>query len=241
MTQEVGSHAGAAETADRAYHHGDLRQALIDAGLSVTRVGGVDALSLRELTRAVGVSPNAAYRHFADRDALVHAVANGAQQQLAGAIAARIAAAPASDDAAVAATERLRRIGLAYIDFARAEPGWFSLAFQTQDETASEGIVTIDDEVVAPFQLLLDALDQMVDAGALEPARRPYAEWACWASVHGFADIAAHGPLQWQPAQVVDALAASVVESAITGVRGTPAPPGASLGETTTEPVQRPE
>jgi hypothetical protein len=92
-----------------------------------------------------------------------------------------------------------------------------------QDEQPSAGIVTLDDEVVAPFQLLLDALDAMRDAGALDPARRPHAEWACWATVHGFAEIAVHGPLQWQPEPVIDALASAVVEAAITGVRGTPA------------------
>ena len=53
------------------YHHGDLRTALIDAGLHLTRTGGPDALTIREATRRVGVSPNAAYRHFADRDALL--------------------------------------------------------------------------------------------------------------------------------------------------------------------------
>ncbi|MGB7867270.1 MAG: TetR family transcriptional regulator, partial [Mycobacterium sp.] len=46
------------------YHHGDLRAALIDAGLQLTRAGGPDALTIREATRRVGVSPNAAYRHF---------------------------------------------------------------------------------------------------------------------------------------------------------------------------------
>jgi AcrR family transcriptional regulator len=68
----------------RAYHHGDLRRALIDEGLTLARTGGPVAVTLREATRAVGVSPNAAYRHFADRDTLVHAVAREAQLALAG-------------------------------------------------------------------------------------------------------------------------------------------------------------
>ncbi len=183
---------------------------------------------MREVTRAVGVSPNAAYRHFADRRDLLRAVAAEAQLALARAIRARIDAAPTDLSAAdlspaTAAIERLRRIGLAYIDFARRERGWFSLAFAVQDEQPSAGIVTLDDEVVPPFQLLLDALDAMRDAGALDPARRPHAEWACWATVHGFAEIAVHGPLQWQPEPVIDALASAVVETAITGVRGSPA------------------
>jgi AcrR family transcriptional regulator len=208
-------------SAGRTYHHGDLRHALIAEGLARARVGGPAAVSLREITRAVGVSPNAAYRHFADRLDLIRAVAAEAQLALARAIHARIDAAPDDLSIAEASIERLRRLGLAYIDFARAERGWFALAFAVQDEQPSTGIVTLDDEVVPPFQLLLDALDAMTDAGVLEPARRPHAEWACWSAVHGFADIAVNGPLQWQPEPVIDALAAAVVESAITGVRGT--------------------
>ncbi|WP_127473130.1 TetR/AcrR family transcriptional regulator [Microbacterium sulfonylureivorans] len=214
----------------RTYHHGDLRRALIDEGLHLARTGGPAAVSLREVTRAVGVSPNAAYRHFADREHLVRAVAAEAQLALARAIIARVDATPPGLPAAEASIERLRRVGLAYIDFARAERGWFELAFATQDPQGSAAIVTLDDEVVAPFQLLLDTLDAMVDAGALVPERRPYAEWACWSAVHGFADIAVHGPVQWQPAPVIDALAAAVVESAIVAVRGTTTPVAAGAG-----------
>ncbi|HYI52211.1 MAG TPA: TetR/AcrR family transcriptional regulator [Microbacterium sp.] len=209
----------------RSYHHGDLRHALIAEAARQARAGGPAAISLREVTRAVGVSPNAAYRHFADRDDLVRAAAAEAQSALARAITARVAAAPPDLTPALASIERLRRVGLAYIDFARTERGWFELAFLTQDPQPSEGIVTLDAEVVAPFQLLLDTLDRMVQTGALAPQRRPLAEWACWSSVHGFADIAAHGPVRWQPDDVVDALAEAVVEATIAGVRGTSAPP----------------
>lgn len=205
----------------RSYHHGDLRRALIEQGLHLARTGGPTAVSLREVTRAAGVSPNAAYRHFADREHLVRAVAAEAQLALARAIRSRVEAAPPAATAAEASVERLRRVGLAYIDFARAERGWFELAFATQDPQGGEGIVTLDEEIVAPFRLLLDTLDAMVDAGALTPERRPLAEWACWSAVHGFAEIAVHGPVQWQPPEVIDALAAAVVEAAIVGVRGT--------------------
>ncbi|TQJ30950.1 TetR family transcriptional regulator [Microbacterium sp. SLBN-146] len=209
----------------RTYHHGDLKEALIAEGLSRAREGGPSAVTLREVTRAVGVAPNAAYRHFADRDDLVRTVAGRSQLALARAISDRVANTPPGLGPAEASIERLRRVGLAYIDFAREERGWFELAFFTQDTQANDGIVTLDDEVVAPFRLLMDTLDGMVAAGALDPARRPLAEWACWSSVHGFADIAVHGPVRWQPEPVIDALAAAVVEAAITGVRGTAQPP----------------
>lgn len=208
----------------RAYHHGDLRRALIEEGFRRARAGGPAAVTMREVTRAVGVSPNAAYRHFADRGELVRAAAAEAQLALARAISSRVDATPRDAPPAEASIERLRRVGLAYIDFARSERGWFELAFAVHDETPSEAIVTLEGEVVEPFRLLLDTLDAMVAAGTLAPERRPNAEWACWSAVHGFADIAVHGPLQWQPPVVIDALAAVVVDAAITGVRGIPTP-----------------
>lgn len=207
--------------AARTYHHGDLRHALTEEAFRLARAGGSSAISLREVTRGVGVSPNAAYRHFADRDALVRAAAGQAQLALARAIQTHIDAAPTMQDAGAAAIDRLRSIGLGYIDFARREQGWFELAYSTQDPQPNDSIVTLDDRVVAPFQLLLDALDAMVDAQVLSPKRRPQAEWACWSAVHGFAEIAVHGPLQSQPPEVIDALGASVVETTIAGVRGT--------------------
>src|SRR5918993_689992 len=97
----------------RSYHHGDLRRALVEEGLHLARSGGPAAVSLREVTRAIGVSPNAAYRHFSDREALVHAVANEAQQALARAILERVQATPPGMPAAEASVERLRRVGLA--------------------------------------------------------------------------------------------------------------------------------
>jgi len=210
----------------RTYHHGDLRQALLDEGLARARSGGPAAVSLREITRAVGVSPNAAYRHFEGRDGLVHAVAGQAQLALATAIAERVAATAPELDPAAASIEKLRRVGLAYIAFARAEPGWFATAFFTQDTQATDGVVTLDGDIVPPFELLMKVLDEMVATGALAPARRPLAEFACWSTVHGFADIAVNGPVRWQPEPVIDALAASVVESIIAGVRGTADVPG---------------
>jgi len=199
----------------RAYHHGDLRAALIEAGLRVARSGGEAALSLRELTRAAGVTPNAAYRHFADRHALVLAVALRAQDLLADAMRERIAAVDPALPPVPAAVARLRAVGLGYIQFARAEPGWFELAFLTHDEGPP---VTTGAQVPPPYQLLLDALDALVASRGLPPERRPHAEWPCWSTVHGFADLATRGPLRHQTPETVDALAAYAVDTVISGL-----------------------
>src|SRR5690242_11938684 len=76
------------------YRHGDLRRALLDSGIALARDGGPDAVVLREATRRAGVVPNAAYRHFANRDALLGAVRAAALAEFARAIEAEFARVP---------------------------------------------------------------------------------------------------------------------------------------------------
>ena len=73
------------------YRHGDLRRALLEAAIALARKGGKDAIILREVTRQVGVSPNAAYRHFSDLNSLLNAAAMAAQAELAVGMEAELA------------------------------------------------------------------------------------------------------------------------------------------------------
>ncbi|MFW7413464.1 TetR/AcrR family transcriptional regulator [Demequina sp. SO4-18] len=214
---------------DEAYHHGDLRPALIHAVLDIARDGGPEHLSLRAVTRRVGVAPNAAYRHFEDFRALTVAAALVAQERLAAAMREQTQALLAEVDSqrqaadagvgAAASVARLRGVGLGYIHFAVAEPGWYQLALLTFDpNVGAEPGVTVAAQVPPPFQLLIDALDGMVEAGALSPAEREHAEWPCWSAVHGFADIATRGPLKHQSPEVLSALGEHVVDRAIAGL-----------------------
>lgn len=190
------------------YHHGDLGAALIDAGLQLTRLGGPEALTVREATRRVGVSPNAAYRHFADREALLRAVASA----IADRMAARMLPAEGRGGMPQSrARSRLRAVGLGYIGFALDEPGWFTVAFFGSPSL---------DGVPAPFRALVDALDAMTDAGVLQPNRRTGAEWPCWSAVHGFAELALRGPLRGAPRSDLDTLAERTVDDIIAGLVG---------------------
>jgi AcrR family transcriptional regulator len=107
-------------TFGKPYHHGDLRAALLDAADALLDQGGDGAVSLREAARMAGVSPTAAYRHFADKEALLAALALRGFEAFAAAMAN-----------AVAAGEVVPRVarGRAYIRFARARPGRFRLMF----------------------------------------------------------------------------------------------------------------
>jgi AcrR family transcriptional regulator len=144
---------------------------------------------LREITRTVGVVPNAAYRHFADLDALLAAVRDEAVRVLANRIGDRMKRIHAGPHTPTGAGLRLRAVGASYLEFARTEPGLFDTAFVVTDHPPGTGT---DDP--GPFEHLQAALDNLVDAGLLEPSRRPNIEYPTWAAVHGLA-VLLRGPL----------------------------------------------
>lgn len=197
----------------RRYHHGELPEALVEASLRLARTGGAAAVTLRAVTREAGVSATAAYRHFSDHGELIRVTARRARAALADSMLAAIHEPGTVPEGAQQAVQRLRGVGLGYIRFALDEPGWFDLAFSMPDDGDAP-----DTLEPGPFELLVDALDTLVDAGVLAPGLRAGAEWTCWGSVHGFADLAARGPLREQPRAVIDQLGRRVVDAVIAGV-----------------------
>ena len=197
-----------------AYHHGDLRAALVDAGLELTRAGGPDALTIRAATRRAGVSPNAAYRHFADREALLSAVAAAILDRVAARMRSQ---ARRRGPPGLQARDRLRAVGLGYIKFALDEPGWFTVAFFGANLAVADDAAA---RVAPPFLALVEALDALVTAGVLTPQRRAGAEWPCWSAVHGFAELALHGPLHGASRRSLESLARRTVDDIIAGIAG---------------------
>ncbi|MGL5927641.1 MAG: TetR/AcrR family transcriptional regulator [Dermatophilaceae bacterium] len=119
------------------YHHGNLRAALLEAGVELAREHGPDGVVLREVARRTSVSHNAAYRHFAHREALLAEIAAHGAAQLEAAMVRRLETVP--DDApAPRARRRLREIGRAYVEFALAEPGLFAVSFSAEAHPADD-------------------------------------------------------------------------------------------------------
>lgn len=180
------------------YRHGDLRRALLEAALELARRGGPEAVVLREATRRAGVVPNAAYRHFANRDDLMDAVRDAALSLLARAIEKAFASIDPRLPTKDSARAHLRAVGVGYLGFAKAEPGLFRAAFtitsRPTDSDAARGPSGRN-----PFELLGSALDTMVAAGLLPPERRPGAEYLAWSAVHGLAMLIDDGPLSRLP------------------------------------------
>jgi AcrR family transcriptional regulator len=182
-------------TVTTAYHHGNLRAALVETGFAMARESGPDGVALREVARRVGVSHNAAYRHFADRDQLLSEISDRGMGLLTEAMEERLARVDDSLDPVARAQARLRECGRAYVEFALAEPGLFRTAFTShvdggEDEPEGDG---------GPYAVLNGILDELVEVGYLDPARRPHADVVCWAGVHGLAVLHLDGPLRQAP------------------------------------------
>lgn len=106
-----------------AYHHGDLRQALLAAALAAIADHGLEGLNLRDLARRLGVSPAAPYRHFADKDALVRAVAADIAERYAAVLAQAAAEAPPDP------LSQFRATGVAAVRFAVQHPAHFRVVY----------------------------------------------------------------------------------------------------------------
>jgi AcrR family transcriptional regulator len=187
------------------YRHGDLRQALVASGLELARVGGPDAVVLRAVTRLAGVSPNAAYRHFADRSALLAAVSASAQGRVADSMVEELGRMPLSGDPAVDARRRLRAVGSGYLRFARDEPGLFRAAFTVPDNLANSAAPEKAGTAgLTPFQVLGAVLDELAASESLPDERRQGAELLAWSAVHGLGMLVIDGPLRGLTDQMID-------------------------------------
>lgn len=164
------------------YHHGNLRDALVAAGLALLAEGEAEP-GLRELARRLGVSANATYRHFADKNALLSALAAEGFRQLA---AAQLQAALTADEP----VGRFFATGRAYVHFARQHPALFRLMFSRFAQAGRS------DELAAASGLAYEGLRQGV-AAALRLAPDSEAVTAAamhaWSLVHGLSHLILDG------------------------------------------------
>ncbi|AYN34583.1 TetR/AcrR family transcriptional regulator [Streptomyces albus] len=203
------------------YHHGDLRNALIEAAIELAALGGPEKVVLREAARTVGVSPTAAYRHFGGHGDLLEAVKVRGQQALADSMAEAVAALPGLDDPGEEAERTAKAIGRGYLRFALDQPGLYRTAFcrtPLDEEDDFNGLQAPDRPAFAAFVLLSEALDALVAAGRMRPENRPGAEAAAWSSVHGLALLILDGPLARLPGEERDAVIEGTLATLVAGL-----------------------
>jgi len=187
------------------YHHGDLRNALLETALRLVAERGPEGFSLREAAREVGVSPSAAYRHFADKEALLAALAKDGHARLAAAMERAIARVPGERGTPAHAAAVVAAIGEAYVEFAVRHPSHFRVTFRPcMEAEGSQATVAPSDRDA--FQILVDALDALVASGAVTAAARAGAEVTAWSGVHGLATLVVEGALPLSGRDRADAL-----------------------------------
>lgn len=166
------------------YHHGNLRQALLDAAEELLSDGGVDALSWREIARRAGVSPGAPYHHFADKAALITALS---QHHLAGLDQLfRAAVAQHSDP-----LEQLRALGMVYVFYAVEHPAAFRLMFRPE-----KGSPFGDEPWVTPvYGVLLEVVRACRERAGRPQESTERVAFGAWGLVHGLAALLLDGPL----------------------------------------------
>lgn len=160
----------------RGYHHGNLKEALVEAARQLSAERGPYGFTLAEAARLAGVSPSAPYRHFRDREALMAEL----QRRGFAQFGARLATAAASGGV----REALTAMGGAYLAFAREEPGLYGAMFAWRDPTPGDGVEPAE----SPFAALVTAIARLLPEGRDRGEARLLA-LEVWALSHGLAGL----------------------------------------------------
>lgn len=170
------------------YHHGDLRRALIKAGRELLDQKGLERLSLRAVARRAKVSQTAPYHHFADKSALVGAIAEHGFNEFAAALRA---GADAGGDTALL---HLTGMGLAYVRYAVSNPEIFRLLFRPELRGGKRGGAALDRAGAAAYQVFLNAVQAAVDEGSVRGSADDVA-MAAISIVHGLSTLLIDAPI----------------------------------------------
>lgn len=167
------------------YHHGNLREALIEAGIRIINESGEDALSLRKVASACGVSHAAPYAHFKDKDELIGAIKKSVTEQLTEELEDAVRSAADPETAIVG-------MGKRYVSFFRRNPDYFKFLFGRQNISAHLKIDAKTKDDYPPFVLLKKTyLSYLKESGIKKKKKDQEIELLkIWASAHGLAAIA---------------------------------------------------
>ena len=169
----------------RAFHHGNLRAALLDEAIVVLRESGVDGLSLRDLARRAGVSHGAPRSHFVDRQALLDALAELGFERLTGVVRRAL-------DAGGDVPERFRRVARAYVDFAVDDAALMALMFQAKVAGRPGGV---HGAAMTLFATLDGAVGPIPVDGPADDSRETF-KMLFAATMQGIAALVASGRLE---------------------------------------------
>jgi AcrR family transcriptional regulator len=177
------------------YHHGHLRQALLDAALELLTEQGLGGLTLRGVARRAGVSPAAPYHHFADKAALFEALLIETLEALAQAVREAI------ESTAGSPLEQLAAAGVAYVQFAVQHPAAFQILYRPELRQLFQPVPTEQGGTLSPieqagwatYQVLIDTIVVCQDAALIAPGDPLPIALTAWSAVHGLAQLLLEG------------------------------------------------
>jgi AcrR family transcriptional regulator len=188
------------------YHHGNLQEALLRSAIGLIAEVGPTAFTLREVARRAGVSHNAPYRHFQDKDALLAAVATQGYRELTDVMTGAAAQ-------QVNPLDRLKHAGLAYVSFALRRPEHFTVMFdaplseQAHPEAAGAA--------KRAFSVLLGLVKDCQAKKQLAPGNPLDLALLAWTLVHGIAKLAITGRLPYRSKARILKFAAFVIDGSL--------------------------
>ncbi|MBP7240664.1 TetR/AcrR family transcriptional regulator [Amaricoccus sp.] len=172
--------------ARKSYHHGNLREALVEAALKLVEEKGPLGFTMAEAARSAGVSPAAPYRHFRNRDELIEEVARQGFEAFADRLERVV------DDPRLSTLAAFSMAGQVYIDFARSHPGHYAAMFESGVGLAGDpGLARASNRAMSVLVRLAERLTAHLPA-----ARRPPAQMVAnhvWALSHGVVELFARG------------------------------------------------
>ncbi len=200
------------------YHHGDLRHALIQATLELISEKDVDSLSLREVARRVGVSHTAPYRHFADKEALLAAVAQEGFQMLHHVLKT------AMHQTLNNPLKQLQETGMAYVDFALEHSSHYRLMFGAYGAISAQQNPELEQAATRAFMVLVQIVETGQQSGVIRQDDPRQIAWAAWAMTHGFVMLLMDGQIRVSTTQLVATLSNFITQVLVEGIRNTSPP-----------------
>lgn len=172
------------QPAERPYHHGDLRSALLGHAVQILGTEGLEALTLRAVARAAGVSQTAPYRHFADRRALMGAVAAEGFRELERAMGEAMAQG--------GGRQGFKGVALAYVRFARANPALYRVMFGPEVANTAD-LPELAATSRAALGFVRTGIEHLQKAGLVKPGDAGLLALAAWSALHGLVSLILDG------------------------------------------------
>ncbi|NJK47091.1 TetR/AcrR family transcriptional regulator [Candidatus Gracilibacteria bacterium] len=195
----------------KTYHHGDLRQALIEEAIALVTEQGISNWSLREVARRIGVSHTAPYRHFADRDALLAAVAEKGFQKMSQFLLASLENIPNQH------SQKLQAIGIAYVKYAIAHPSEYEVMFRYSQNNDRQ-YPALTEVSTKAFTILVNVIEEGQKAGEFRQENPTQLAYVAWSMVHGLSMLLIDGQIEVPENSTLEKIASFTTQIAIEGL-----------------------